>query len=228
MNHGYLLESVPCLICQKSFLPYTSKTKYCSEECRNRKKAGPLHLRPMLDCKWCGKQFRKRGKNKVYCSSECLNNSRNHQRKLASERHTKVCLICSKVFEAYSVKFKFCSPDCRKESDVRRKRDKPKYIQSQCPKKKAKNRSTLVFRLKSHYGISIEAYDQMLIEQNFKCAICPKVLDLGRQTHLDHDHTGEKKVRGILCGGCNKGLGHFNDNPDILDSAAAYLRKHNK
>ena len=31
------------------------------------------------------------------------------------------------------------------------------------------------------------------------------------------------KIRGLLCSNCNRGLGHFKDNIDILKSAIKYL-----
>ncbi|MCZ2397864.1 MAG: endonuclease VII domain-containing protein [Chitinophagales bacterium] len=39
---------------------------------------------------------------------------------------------------------------------------------------------------------------------------------------VDHDHkTGN--LQGLLCNGCNKGLGLFKDNPEILNKAKEYL-----
>ena len=75
---------------------------------------------------------------------------------------------------------------------------------------------------KLRYGILPEEYDQLLIEQNNKCAICRS--PIGYESAVDHDHeTG--KVRGLLCGSCNKGLGFFKDNIDSLKAAAKYLEK---
>ena len=41
---------------------------------------------------------------------------------------------------------------------------------------------------------------------------------------IDHDHkTG--RIRGVLCGRCNKGLGHFKDSLEILREAIKYLEQ---
>ena len=74
-------------------------------------------------------------------------------------------------------------------------------------------------RLHTH-GLSIDDYNAILLRQDSKCGICREPLT-GR-THVDHDHsTG--KVRGVLCHGCNIGLGCYKDNPALLFAAAAYL-----
>ena len=78
-------------------------------------------------------------------------------------------------------------------------------------------------RRKREYGVSREDYDSMLLEQNNKCAICKDTI--GYEAAVDHDHkTG--KVRGLLCGKCNSGIGLLKDNPEILRSAAKYLDQH--
>jgi hypothetical protein len=55
-------------------------------------------------------------------------------------------------------------------------------------------------------------------ETTKECVIC------GNEGKLvvDHDHkTGH--VRGMLCNHCNRGLGHFRDDPTLLEFAAQYL-----
>lgn len=73
-------------------------------------------------------------------------------------------------------------------------------------------------------------FDALLTGQDGKCIICPTTLVPGENLHIDHDNgccpgrfSCGKCVRGLLCDLCNKGLGHFKEDPDILISAAAYL-----
>lgn len=71
------------------------------------------------------------------------------------------------------------------------------------------------------YGITQKEYDDFILKQNGKCAICKVSLDMGKRTCIDHCHNS-KKVRGILCWSCNVGLGHFKDSPELLKQAAFY------
>ena len=61
--------------------------------------------------------------------------------------------------------------------------------------------------LKTKYNITIEQYDEMLDAQGGGCAICG-VKPTNKRLAVDHCHT-TGKVRGILCTGCNTGLGGF-------------------
>jgi hypothetical protein len=65
----------------------------------------------------------------------------------------------------------------------------------------------------------------MLEDQGGVCAICSKPDEVeGRRMAIDHNHdTGA--VRGLLCGNCNRGLGNFQDDIDMLKKATDYLVK---
>lgn len=89
-------------------------------------------------------------------------------------------------------------------------------------------------RMRGSYGITLDEAEAMLARQGGGCAICGNVLrpigeiqdpkgDASAKPCVDHCHdTG--RVRGILCGPCNSGIGMLRDNDAILDSAARYLR----
>jgi hypothetical protein len=80
-------------------------------------------------------------------------------------------------------------------------------------------------QMQNNYGISLSTYDLMFIEQGGVCAIChlPQKSTRNERLAIDHCHeTG--KVRGLLCDGCNRGIGLLKDDYRILSSAASYLR----
>lgn len=56
-----------------------------------------------------------------------------------------------------------------------------------------------------------------------KCDLCGQLPD-GRWKELTYDHCHSTGVfRGLLCNLCNKGLGLFKDNPELLQRASAYV-----
>ena len=84
-------------------------------------------------------------------------------------------------------------------------------------------------KLKKAYGITLDQYNEMLSKQDGKCMIClsdnngfynkkPKAFA------VDHCHT-TGKIRGLLCGDCNTGIGLLKDNIDLLNNAIKYLNK---
>jgi hypothetical protein len=77
--------------------------------------------------------------------------------------------------------------------------------------------------IRRQYGISMQEFNDLLQFQNNVCAICSKsISSLRRRMNIDHCHD-TNKVRGILCSGCNTGLGHLGDNVDGLKKAIEYL-----
>lgn len=74
------------------------------------------------------------------------------------------------------------------------------------------------------YGLSMGAWEELLNTQGWLCALCGRDLSTctRRGIHVDHDHaTGA--IRGVLCTGCNTGLGALGDNVEGLRRALAYL-----
>lgn len=82
-------------------------------------------------------------------------------------------------------------------------------------------------RLYKHkYGITLVDYNIMFNNQEGKCDICNIHQEkLQIKLAVDHCHkTGE--IRSLLCSKCNIGLGFFNDNLELMELAATYIRKH--
>ena len=75
------------------------------------------------------------------------------------------------------------------------------------------------------YGISPKRFDAMYIAQEGRCRICWEPVEATRM-HVDHNHNSGT-VRGLLCAGCNLGLGHFRENPSALRAAAIYIDRAN-
>lgn len=71
-------------------------------------------------------------------------------------------------------------------------------------------------------------YQQLLQQQGGGCAICgayPKrVVKHSNEIrlHVDHDHK-TFRVRGLLCGRCNRGLGMFDDSVTKMRNAIRYV-----
>lgn len=84
--------------------------------------------------------------------------------------------------------------------------------------------------LRQKFSIGLDEYLAMAIAQENRCAICGglETETRGGNTKalaVDHCHkTGA--IRGLLCSSCNTGIGKFRDDVTILESAIAYLQKH--
>lgn len=81
------------------------------------------------------------------------------------------------------------------------------------------------------YGITKDQWQDMFKSQDGTCAICKQPetlfdskLQKTRKLSVDHCHkTG--RVRGLLCGKCNKGIGLLNEDPTLLSNAIDYLNQ---
>lgn len=79
------------------------------------------------------------------------------------------------------------------------------------------------FARHQNYGLSVEQFAAMLIEQAGLCKVCGTPLGpQPRQLQVDHCHsTGA--VRSLLCRACNSTLGHSGDSAARMRLLAAYL-----
>lgn len=170
-------------------------------------------------CVWCGEPIPvDRRMSAETCSEACSTALGNHRKAQAQREAVAAarppCRYCGGPIpsqrRANSV---FCSSECKQKASNLRQR---------FPTRQAN--SSPAYMRKYLYGLTQEQFEAMLEAQGGRCAICRTDTPGGRDNrwHVDHCHaTG--KVRGLLCNGCNIGLGHFKDDPERLLAAVAYL-----
>lgn len=125
------------------------------------------------------------------------------------------CLFCGQQFDvkARGVVASRC-PSCQKETHREQMR-KDRWRKG----------------LWEKYRMVPSDYFALLEAQGGCCAICGGTENTGRavkskRLHVDHNHsTGT--VRGLLCHGCNTGIGLLRDSSDLLRSAINYLEANN-
>ncbi len=162
---------------------------------------------------------------------------KNHKEELASKRKERYAMCPEKLHEINSRsngKHKYERRVTRQKYYEKNKKQILEYAR----KYRTEHRSEIIeklkkyysenkdifagYNLKRHYGITKERYGIMLIEQGGVCAICGGPSNDRGSYHVDHDHrTGI--VRGLLCGGCNSGLGFFKDDQSLMKIAIEYL-----
>jgi len=79
-------------------------------------------------------------------------------------------------------------------------------------------------RLIKKFGVTAEAYYNMLSAQGGVCAICRRV-EVGKRLAVDHNHK-TSTVRALLCGRCNPAVGFLLDDPLLAEKFVAYLKLH--
>lgn len=81
-----------------------------------------------------------------------------------------------------------------------------------------------MLQAKHGYSIDNETYDAFIIAQTGRCAICLVQFSDEVLPCVDHCHE-TKRVRGILCPGCNLGIGYLKDDPVRIRVAAEYVQE---
>jgi Recombination endonuclease VII len=154
-----------------------------------------------LRCRKCQKEAFQQRRTTIATHKVCADCG---QRKSASE--------FSKFSRSSDGLYSYCK-FCRK---VRRR----KYENTPEQRQKARERA-----IRRRYSIEPEDHRLLLRRSSGRCDVCRELLaDNTKFIHVDHDHeTG--RIRGILCHGCNAGIGHFREDPTFLRAAIKYLEQ---
>jgi hypothetical protein len=91
---------------------------------------------------------------------------------------------------------------------------------------RAKRQARSRARLLRKYGLTPAEFDRMELAQGGVCLICRRKTQRGRYLCVDHCHL-KQRVRGLLCHGCNTGLGNFEDDAERMREGADYLDRAN-
>lgn len=128
-----------------------------------------------------------------------------------------VCRIC---WTKRQKRYAEADPNSRKKKNEQRRKRQATWSEERKILENRKKYNTWLIR---EYNINIDDYDNMLKNQNHKCAICFTDEPLGRgRFHVDHCHS-KGHVRGLLCTSCNMMLGLVGDCPERLTMAINYL-----
>jgi hypothetical protein len=74
------------------------------------------------------------------------------------------------------------------------------------------------------YGITLDEYNNLHLNQSGKCKLCKDVEVLPKsRLGVDHCHdTG--RIRGLLCDLCNTALGRLGDSVESIERVLAYVK----
>jgi len=158
------------------------------------------------DCKVCGTPVPERSGRRAFCSSSCESVFSNHR---GARPDSSNCLICGSQI------------DFRRATDGRLARTDQRW----CKSCKLSPADATRWR---RYAVTPQRYAEAL---DAGCDLCGQKV---ARLDVDHDHsccdldarvTCGNCVRGFLCNPCNRGLGVFGDNPELLRKALRYLNK---
>ena len=163
----------------------------------------------------------------------------------AGPRHRGTCRVCQRIRAPKTPGMKECFA-CGETKPLeeyylhRNTKNRKQYPSSYCKTCANQRRIDYAYRpaskkvvrrmhLKADFGLTIEQYDSLFQAQDGKCAVCGKPETrlnpdgTLRRLAVDHCHF-TKKIRGLCCAHCNCGLGHFMDDPELMEAAAKYIR----
>ena len=154
--------------------------------------------------KKCNKTFSryayqvKKGSGRFCCQSHASLEQAEQKKSKGYTKYIYKCQGCSKEFSAMRYRNGYTRKLCQKCSHLG---GKIQYL---------KNHSD-----NFDLDFNIQDYWKLLNNQKNKCAMCKKPENPSVRFAIDHDHkTG--KIRGLLCSGCNRSLGWFENNKDSV------------
>ena len=159
-----------------------------------------------------------------------------HKDKTKKDGYKNQCKSCRKKYHAIWSKEYSQRPEVkqhRREYTRKLYSDPTKHkIRLENQRKWRKENKDILIRkdkdylIQKKYNITIDDFENLRELQKNKCAICFGEMILPRDCNIDHNHDTDK-VRGLLCNRCNRALGLFRDNAEILKNAIIYLQKTN-
>jgi len=116
---------------------------------------------------------------------------------------------------------------CNKDLPLSQFRKNMGYYRREC-KECARKMARESKALREKYGSPPEDYrcpicDRSATDGGAKGDVATRRHSSGNPWAIDHDHE-KGHFRGWLCHKCNMGIGHFNDNVDLLHKAVTYLK----
>ncbi len=190
-------------------------------ECVKARMRKPPTAPPTLECEICGGTFQPKNRldSAKFCSARC--GSAAHRRRRGQKPFQKSVVDGRKRCNTCDT--------WKPVEDFTFRKDRNGGPISDCrPCMAARGRAynasdrgrTRRYALK--YGVTVEWYEAKLKEQGGRCAICLEKPAGSRRLAIDHCHqTG--RARGLLCFLCNSALGRFDDSPERLRRATAYI-----
>lgn len=150
----------------------------------------------MKICDHCGHENKRKRRDALYCSRRC----------------TRAAYYFANRERARAI-----------QREYRQSRDRSAEIARQEERRKERRKADPLLYRARQYGLTREHLENLLIEQDHRCAICGE-LEPWERLFVDHDHaTGQ--IRGLLCPECNMAIGLLRDDLDVIASAALYVRR---
>lgn len=128
------------------------------------------------------------------------------------------CELCCSLYERRRVG---CPCD-----GARQRRKQERELKQQAEKVvKSSGGSASALPVEKKFGLPPGGYKKMREAQGDMCAICGGKNYRGRRLVVDQDQVSGK-IRALLCGHCNAGLGMLQDSPELCQRAAEYVERH--